>query len=277
MEILRIKALGHDFGGLRALSGFDLALDEREFVGVIGPNGSGKTTLFNLVSGIYRAATGSISFRGRELVGMSPSSIAHLGITRTFQNIRLFKELTVLDNVRVAKYAAVRYSGLEALLHVGRFRTEERRLTEEAMELLTLFGLDDKAEDPAKNLPYGLQRRLEMARALAASPNVLLLDEPGAGMNPAEIGRLIQLLQWTKEHFPIAIVLIEHHMKMVMELCQRIKVLDFGVTISEGTPMQIRQDPKVIEVYLGKKDYAAVAGRTENTGYGHTADNRPHG
>jgi branched-chain amino acid transport system ATP-binding protein len=251
MALLEIGHLTHRFGGLLALSDFSLSLDGNELVGIIGPNGAGKTTVFNLISGVYRPAKGSISVEGRELVGLPPNRIAGLGIARTFQNIRLFKDLSVLDNVRCANYGQAGYGALLALFRLGRCRREEAVIIDRSMELLTLFQLDAHAEEPSRNLPYGLQRRLEIARALATRPKLLLLDEPAAGMNPAEITTLMGLIEWVRKAFNVTILLIEHQMQLVMNLCERLVVLDFGVTIAEGKPHEIRSNPRVLGAYLG--------------------------
>jgi len=252
MTVLKAHKLTHHFDGLAAVSDFNLSLEPYELVGVIGPNGAGKTTVFNLITGVYRATSGSIAFEGTEIVGKAPSQITALGIARTFQNIRLFKELTVLDNVRIAHYARVRYSPVEALLHAGRFRKEEEEIIGHSMDLLTFLKLDSYADELSKNLPYGLQRRLEIARALATRPKLLLLDEPAAGMNPNEVSRLMEFIQWIKKEFNLTILLIEHQMHLVMNICERLLVLDFGETIAEGQPRQIQKDPRVLEVYLGE-------------------------
>jgi len=244
----------HHFGGLSAISGFNLELRAGELVGLIGPNGAGKTTVFNLITGVYRAAQGSIRFQGRELVGLSPWIISGLGIARTFQNIRIFKQLSVLDNVRIAHYRSARYSLAEALFHLGRYRREERGLTQTAMETLRLLHLDSYADEPADSLPYGLQRRLEIARALATGATLLLLDEPAAGMNPNEVGQLMEFIGWMRRHFNLTILLIEHQMKLVTGICERVLVLDFGVTIAEGRPDEIQNDAQVLEAYLGQAE-----------------------
>ena len=251
MSILAIRGLTHKFGGLTALSDLNLALNAHELVGVIGPNGAGKTTVFNVISGVYRPSRGSILFEGVELIGKSPSQITNLGIARTFQNIRLFKELSVLDNVRIAHYGQVRYNALEALFHVGRFKKEEARIIEHSMELLALLKIDAAADVQAKNLPYGLQRRVEIARALATRPRLLLLDEPAAGMNPNEIDQLMDLIHWIRDEFNLTTLLIEHQMALVMSICERLLVLDFGETIAEGRPEEIQSDQRVLEAYLG--------------------------
>jgi len=220
-------------------------------MGLIGPNGAGKTTIFNLITGVYRASQGSIRFQDTELVGKTPHQITALRIGRTFQNIRLFRELSVLDNVRIAHYAQTRCSLLEALLHTGRYRREEQRIIDHSRELLAIFKLEHLAGEKAKNLPYGSQRRLEIARALAIGPELLLLDEPAAGMNPNEIGQLMEFILWIREQFQLTILLIEHQMKLVMGICERIKVLDFGQTLAEGAPEMIQNDPQVLKAYLG--------------------------
>ena len=256
MALLEIDHLTHRFGGLLALSDFNLSLDGNELVGIIGPNGAGKTTVFNLISGVYRPTKGSISVEGRELVGLAPNRIAALGIARTFQNIRLFKDLSVLDNVRCANYGQAGYGALLALFRLGRCRREEAVIIDRSMELLALFQLDGHAEEPSRNLPYGLQRRLEIARALATRPKLLLLDEPAAGMNPAEIKGLMGLIEWVRKAFNVTILLIEHQMQLVMNLCERLVVLDFGVTIAEGKPHEIRNDARVLAAYLGEEQPA---------------------
>lgn len=256
MPVLQAYQVTHCFDGLTAVSDFNLTLEPHELVGIIGPNGAGKTTIFNLMTGIYRATGGSIRFADTEIVGKTPNEITALGMARTFQNIRLFKELTVLDNVRVAHYGQVRYSPIEALLHRGRFQKEEDEILAHSLDLLAVLKLEGQAEEIAKNLPYGLQRRLEVARALATRPTLLLLDEPAAGMNPREVGQLMEFIRWIREDFKLTILLIEHQMHLVMNICERILVLDFGATIAEGRPQEIQCNPRVLEVYLG--EYTAV-------------------
>ncbi|MFZ3115514.1 MAG: ABC transporter ATP-binding protein [Syntrophales bacterium] len=252
MPVLQAGHVSHHFHGLSAVSDFNLILEPEELVGLIGPNGAGKTTVFNLITGIYRASSGSISLNGTEIIGKEPCEIAALGVARTFQNIRLFRELTVLDNVRIAHYARAKYNPLEAMLHLGRFRKEEKAIKEHSLALLALLKLADHAAEPAKNLSYGLQRRLEIARALATEPTLLLLDEPAAGMNPQEVGGLMEFIRWIRTEFKLTILLIEHQMPLVMNICERLLVLDFGVTIAMGLPQEIRDDQRVQEVYLGE-------------------------
>jgi branched-chain amino acid transport system ATP-binding protein len=243
----------HYFGGLAAVSGFNIELEPRELVGIIGPNGAGKTTVFNLITGVYSATQGSITFDGVHIVGKRPNQITTLGIARTFQNIRLFKEMTVLDNVRTAYYARVKYNSMDALLHTGRFCREEEKIISHSMDLLAHLNLEDYANELSKNLPYGLQRRLEIARALATGPKLLLLDEPAAGMNPQEVVRLMELIRRIKTDFDLTILLIEHQMHLVMNICERLIVLDFGETIAQGKPHEIQNDPLVLEAYLGRE------------------------
>jgi branched-chain amino acid transport system ATP-binding protein len=253
MPLLEARGLTHYFGGLCAVAGFDLALEKGELMGIIGPNGAGKTTVFNLVTGVYRATEGSILFDGKEIVGLAPSAVAARGISRTFQNIRLFKNLSVLDNVRVAQYSQARYTTFEALLQCGRYGREEERIAAHALELLAAFKLEAWADEEAGNLPYGMQRRLEIARALATGPQLLLLDEPAAGMNPNEIDQLMELIHWLRRTYGVTIILIEHQMRLVMGICERLVVLDFGATIARGRPEEIRNDPRVLEAYLGEE------------------------
>lgn len=253
MTLLRVENLTHYFGGLRAVQDFNLNLQTGELVAIIGPNGAGKTTVFNLITGVYRPSEGKITFQNQNLIGLPPHKVVGLGIARTFQNIRLFKDLSVLDNVRIAHYGWAGYSPWEALLRLPRFTRQEMLVRQEALNLLNIFGLDDLAEVSSKNLPYGQQRRLEIARALATRPALLLLDEPAAGMNPAEIEQLIELILWIRREFRLTVLLIEHQMRVVMGIAERIKVLDFGETIAEGMPKEIQNHPRVIEAYLGRE------------------------
>ena len=250
--LLEIKNLTHYFGGLCAVSDFDLNLARDELIGIIGPNGAGKTTIFNLITGVYRPRKGSIIFKERELIGKRPSEITRLGIARTFQNIRLFGNLSILDNVRIAHYSRMRHALCAGLFQTASFQKEEQHVIERSMDLLERFKLDEHAETQARNLPYGMQRRLEIVRALATEPDILLLDEPAAGMHPGEIAQLMEFIQAIKDEFKLTIILIEHQMKLVMGICQRLLVLDFGVTIARGSPEHIRNNPKVLEAYLGE-------------------------
>ena len=249
--LLKAENVSEVFGGLKAVSDFNVFINPGELVGLIGPNGAGKTTAFNLFTGVYQPTTGQITFAGDSIVGLKPYQITQRGIARTFQNIRLFSELSVLDNVKIAFHSHVKYGMLEAVLRLGRYFGEEERVEEESRRLLKIFHLEGQADETAKNLPYGAQRRLEIARALATKPKLLLLDEPAAGMNPQETKELMDMLRWIRKEFGLTILLIEHDMGLVMGICERIYVLEDGSTIAEGTPEEIKKNPEVIRAYLG--------------------------
>ena len=250
-HLLDMQDVSIVFGGLRAVSNVNLYIDEGELIGLIGPNGAGKTTAFNMITGVYTPTEGKIYFDGKPVNGKKSYQVTQMGMARTFQNIRLFSELSVLDNVKIAFNMHINYSLPQAIFRVKQYFSEEDTVTREALELLKLFHLDAHANDLAKNLPYGAQRRLEIARALATKPKLLLLDEPAAGMNPQETKELMEMIQWLRDNFKIAILLIEHDMGLVMGVCERLYVLEYGFCIATGTPEKIKQNKAVIKAYLG--------------------------
>ena len=260
MPLLTLENTTIVFGGLTAVFNVNMVVDDGELVGLIGPNGAGKTTIFNLITGVYKLTSGTIELQDKErnrtisLVGKKPYAVTSLGLARTFQNIRLFKEMTVLDNVRIALNGEVRSSLFASLTHLGRYYREERDLIASAEELLEVFDLLSKKDELAKNLPYGEQRRLEIARAMATRPRLLLLDEPAAGMNPTETAALAETIKRIRRDFKLSVLLIEHDMSLVMRVCERIYVLDHGQLIAQGTPEEIQHDQRVIEAYLGDDD-----------------------
>lgn len=254
MALLKTEGLGIQFGGLKAVDEFNFEIDKNQLYGLIGPNGAGKTTVFNLLTGVYQPTSGQIMFDGKSLLKMSPTQITQLGIARTFQNIRLFKDMSVLDNVKVGLHFSQNYNLFTAICKMPQYFKGEEAIDEMARSLLRVFDLEQFATAKAKNLPYGKQRKLEIARALATSPKLLLLDEPAAGMNPTETAELMETIKIVREKFSIAILLIEHDMKLVMGICEKIAVLNFGTVLAFGTPEEIRNNPDVITAYLGNEE-----------------------
>ena len=251
MALLEVKNLSISFGGLRAVDEFNVKIEKGQLYGLIGPNGAGKTTVFNLLTGVYKPTSGAILLDGKNITGKRTIEINRCGIARTFQNIRLFKNLSVLDNVKAGLHNQMKYSSAEGILRLPRFFSTEKKMNKKAMELLEVFGLENEASTLADNLPYGKQRKLEIARALATNPKLLLLDEPAAGMNPSETKELMDTIRFVRDNFDMTILLIEHDMKLVSGICEEVTVLNFGQELAQGKTSDVLNNPEVIKAYLG--------------------------
>lgn len=254
MAILETRDLSIQFGGLKAVSHLDLTIEKGELYGLIGPNGAGKTTVFNMLTGVYQPTGGTIHLDGVRLNGKKPVEINKLGIARTFQNIRLFGKMSVLDNVKVGFGNSIKYSLFESIFHIGRYRKNEKEVTKKAIELLKVFDLDGEMHTLASNLPYGKQRKLEIARAMATNPKLLLLDEPAAGMNPNETAELMNTIRFVRDNFDMTVLLIEHDMKLVGGICEKVTVLNFGTELAKGETSEVLHDPRVITAYIGEDE-----------------------
>ena len=254
MALLEIKDMGIRFGGLQAVNGLNLNIEKGQLYGLIGPNGAGKTTVFNLLTGVYKPTSGTFFLDGEELTGNKPENINKKGIARTFQNIRLFGDLSVIDNVKVGFHNSIHYSMAEGILRIGRYRAQEKETKKKAMALLEVFGLAGEYRVHARNLPYGKQRKLEIARAMATCPKLLLLDEPAAGMNPNETAELMETIRFVRDNFDMTILLIEHDMKLVSGICEEITVLNFGQVLAQGKTSEVLKNPEVIKAYIGEDD-----------------------
>ena len=252
MNLLEVNALGISFGGLKAVDNFHVSVKKNELYGLIGPNGAGKTTIFNLLTGVYKPNSGEILLNGKNLVGKSCIKINHEGVARTFQNIRLFNKLSVLDNVKAGYFESKKYSFLDGIFRLPNYFKKEKAMDELAMDLLSVFHLEDLAKESAGNLPYGKQRKLEIARALSTNPSLLLLDEPAAGMNPSETEELMETIRLVRDRFDMTVLLIEHDMKLVSGICERLTVLNFGKLLKQGDTQEVLHDPEVVKAYLGE-------------------------